>query len=91
MATKSPRTVKTETDQEFRAYQTIFPHEMDEFKECLESAKNYPIFEAAARTLTFTKAAEELFITQSAVSRQIKALRTISALSCLSDGRGHSR
>ena len=48
-------------------------------------------FEAAARTLTFTKAAEELFITQSAVSRQIKALRTISALSCLSDGRGHSR
>jgi len=31
-------------------------------------------FEAAARTLSFTTAAEELFITQSAVSRQIKAL-----------------
>ncbi len=31
-------------------------------------------FEAAARTLSFTKAAEELFITQSAMSRQIKAL-----------------
>src|SRR5260370_490236 len=31
-------------------------------------------FEAAARTLSFTKAAEELFITQSAVRRQIKAL-----------------
>jgi LysR family transcriptional regulator, glycine cleavage system transcriptional activator len=31
-------------------------------------------FEAAARTLSFTKAAEELFITQSAVSRQIKSL-----------------
>jgi LysR family glycine cleavage system transcriptional activator len=31
-------------------------------------------FEAAARTLSFTQAAEELFITQSAVSRQIKAL-----------------
>ncbi len=31
-------------------------------------------FEAAARTLSFTKAAEELFITQSAVSRQIKVL-----------------
>jgi LysR family transcriptional regulator, glycine cleavage system transcriptional activator len=31
-------------------------------------------FEAAARTLSFTKAAEELFITQSAVSRQIKGL-----------------
>jgi LysR family glycine cleavage system transcriptional activator len=31
-------------------------------------------FEVAARTLSFTKAAEELFVTQSAVSRQIKAL-----------------
>src|SRR6185503_11231364 len=31
-------------------------------------------FEASARTLSFTKAAEELFITQSAVSRQIRGL-----------------
>jgi LysR family glycine cleavage system transcriptional activator len=31
-------------------------------------------FEAAARTLSFTRAAQELCITQSAVSRQIKAL-----------------
>jgi LysR family transcriptional regulator, glycine cleavage system transcriptional activator len=31
-------------------------------------------FEAAARSLSFTKAAGELFVTQSAVSRQIKAL-----------------
>jgi DNA-binding transcriptional LysR family regulator len=31
-------------------------------------------FEAAARNLSFTKAAEELFITQSAVSRQIRGL-----------------
>jgi DNA-binding transcriptional LysR family regulator len=31
-------------------------------------------FEAAARQLSFTKAGEELFITQSAVSRQIQAL-----------------
>src|SRR5262249_40022739 len=31
-------------------------------------------FEAAARHLSFTKAAEELLITQSAVSRQIKIL-----------------
>lgn len=31
-------------------------------------------FEAAARNLSFTKAAEELYITQSAVSRQIRAL-----------------
>lgn len=33
-----------------------------------------PAFEAAARTLSFTRAGQELFITQSAVSRQIKAL-----------------
>src|SRR4051812_48346446 len=31
-------------------------------------------FEAAARNLSFTKAAGELFVTQSAISRQIKAL-----------------
>ena len=31
-------------------------------------------FEAAARRLSFTLAAEELFVTQSAVSRQVKAL-----------------
>lgn len=33
-----------------------------------------PGFEAAARHLSFTKAAEELFLTQSAVSRQVQAL-----------------
>ncbi|MBS0320385.1 MAG: transcriptional regulator GcvA [Proteobacteria bacterium] len=31
-------------------------------------------FEAAGRTLSFTRAAEELFLTQSALSRQVKAL-----------------
>jgi len=31
-------------------------------------------FEAAARTLSFTQAAAELFLTQSAVSRQIQQL-----------------
>src|SRR4051812_47343031 len=31
-------------------------------------------FEAAARTLSFTQAAHELFVTQSALSRQIKSL-----------------
>jgi LysR family glycine cleavage system transcriptional activator len=31
-------------------------------------------FEAAARLLSFTKAGEELFLTQSAISRQVKAL-----------------
>ncbi|RZL87219.1 MAG: LysR family transcriptional regulator [Variovorax sp.] len=33
-------------------------------------------FEAAARTLSFTQAAEELFLTQSAVSRQIQQLES---------------
>ena len=33
-----------------------------------------PAFEAAARTLSFTLAAEELFLTQSAISRQIQQL-----------------
>ena len=33
-----------------------------------------PTFEAAARHLSFTKAAAECFVTQSAVSRQVKAL-----------------
>jgi LysR family transcriptional regulator, glycine cleavage system transcriptional activator len=33
-----------------------------------------PGFEAAARHLSFTRAAEELFLTQSAVSRQVQAL-----------------
>ena len=45
-----------------------------------ESSRNVPSldllrgFESAARHLNFTKAADELFLTQSAVSRQIKAL-----------------
>lgn len=33
-----------------------------------------PTFEAAARNLSFTRAGEELFLTQSAVSRQVQAL-----------------
>ncbi len=31
-------------------------------------------FEAAARNLSFTKAAAELFVTQSAISRQVQTL-----------------
>ena len=31
-------------------------------------------FEAAARHLSFTRAAEELFVTQAAISHQVKAL-----------------
>jgi len=42
----------------------------------LPSLDALPGFEAAARTLSFTKAAEELFITQSAVSKQLKQLET---------------
>jgi LysR family glycine cleavage system transcriptional activator len=33
-------------------------------------------FEAAARHESFTRAAEELFVTQGAVSHQVKALET---------------
>lgn len=35
-----------------------------------------PAFEAAARTLSFTRAAHELFLTQSAISRQIQQLES---------------
>ena len=34
-------------------------------------------FEAAARHLSFTRAAEELFVTQAAISHQIKALEAM--------------
>ena len=34
-------------------------------------------FEAAARHLSFTKAAEELFVTQAAISHQVKALEEV--------------
>ncbi len=38
------------------------------------------VFEAAARQLSFTRAAEELFVTQAAVSHQIKALEEFLGL-----------
>ena len=38
------------------------------------------VFEAAARHLSFTKASEELFVTQAAVSHQIKALEEFLGL-----------
>ncbi|MCT9872552.1 LysR family transcriptional regulator, partial [Paenarthrobacter aurescens] len=37
-------------------------------------------FDAAARHLSFTKAAEELFVTQAAVSHQIKSLEDFLGL-----------
>ncbi len=43
-------------------------------KRNLPSLNALKTFEAAARNLSFTKAAQELFVTQSAVSRQIKYL-----------------
>jgi len=43
-------------------------------RETLPPLALLPAFEAAARHLSFTKAGEELFLTQSAVSRQIQAL-----------------
>ena len=38
------------------------------------------VFEAAARHLSFTRSAEELFVTQAAVSHQIKALEEFLGL-----------
>lgn len=42
----------------------------------LPSMTALPVFEAAARSLSFTKAAEELCVTQAAVSRQIASLES---------------
>ena len=44
-------------------------------------------FEAAGRLLSFTRAAEELFVTQSALSRQVQALE--EALGVALFVRGH--
>lgn len=47
---------------------------MDEQRRNLPSLDLLRGFEAAARNLSFTRAAEELFVTQSAVSRQVKTI-----------------
>jgi LysR family glycine cleavage system transcriptional activator len=48
----------------------------------LPSLNGLRAFEAAARHLSFTKAAEELHVTQAAVSHQIARLKTSSACRC---------
>ncbi|SQI40542.1 Gcv operon activator [Providencia alcalifaciens] len=42
------------------------------------------VFDAAARHLSFTKAADELFVTQAAVSHQIKSLEDFLGLKLFS-------
>jgi DNA-binding transcriptional LysR family regulator len=59
--------------------QAIFRKALHEFQECEMKNRLPPLdllrgFEVAARHLSFTRAADELSLTQSAVSRQIKAL-----------------
>jgi LysR family transcriptional regulator, glycine cleavage system transcriptional activator len=46
----------------------------------LPPLKSIRVFEASARHLSFTKAAEELYVTQAAVSHQIKALEEFLGL-----------
>lgn len=47
---------------------------MRKFRRKLPPMTSLAAFEASARTLSFTKAAEELFVTQAAISRQIASL-----------------
>jgi DNA-binding transcriptional LysR family regulator len=47
---------------------------MSGFRRQLPSMTSLVVFEAAARQLSFTRAAAELGITQAAVSRQVQAL-----------------
>src|SRR5579872_1971047 len=62
-----------------RLCSNVFSRAMHAYGECnmladLPSLDLIRGFEATARNLSFTKAAEELFVTQSAVSRQVKML-----------------
>ena len=47
---------------------------MAELRNLLPPLTALPAFEASARLLSFTQAAEELYVTQAAVSRQIRVL-----------------
>src|SRR5262245_49125603 len=51
-----------------------FPHEVGQMLRRLPPLNALKAFEAAARHESFTRAAEELFVTQGAVSHQVKAL-----------------
>ena len=48
-------------------------------------------FEALARTLSFTRAADDLGVTQAAVSRQVKALEQALAVTLVARGAGGNR
>src|SRR3954464_7321320 len=53
-----------------------FSHEVQVMRQRLPPLNALKAFEAAARHESFTRAAEELFVTQGAVSHQVKALET---------------
>ena len=54
----------------------------------LPPANGLVVFQAAGRHLNFTRAGEELALTQSAVSRQSRSSRTIWGSACSSDRAG---
>jgi len=64
----------------FHASDKIFSFETRAMARRLPPLNAIRAFEAAARHLSFTKAAEELFVTQAAVSHQIKALEAALGL-----------
>src|SRR3954447_14596611 len=57
-----------------------FSHEVGQMRPRLPPLNALKVFEAAARHESFTRAAEELCVTQGAVSHQVKALETQLAI-----------
>jgi DNA-binding transcriptional LysR family regulator len=55
---------------------------MDNLRHLLPSAGNLIVFEAAGRHMSFTRAAQELGMTQAAVSYAIRALETQLGAHC---------
>src|SRR6185503_13896504 len=54
----------------------------------LPALRALQVFDAAARHLSYSRAAEDLFLTQSAVSHQIKALEAELGTRMFRQGRG---